>query len=351
MSFADAFGLLNSADFVPARFLFLGDYVDRGPHGLECVLYLCAMKVLYPDKVFLLRGNHEWPGVNQDTVTYGDESFLSQCIARYGEEDGKMVSRMCNEMFWYLPLAAVIDRRIFCAHGGVPRDLTAGGGQPEDVVKVLRDMRRPIMGPWPKPRIVFDLVWSDPVPNKLPRTEEFPPGFGPSPRGSEACVFDPSALETFFRREGLTHLIRAHQAVDSGIEIRNNARLITVFSTSGYNEDNRGAAVLIHENKIKIIFIDSSGFPTGEPQLFGAESPDSGDFPEDEDGGAEEHTDAKDEDDSSSDDDKDKDESTSSSSDDDKSESTSESESESDNDNEEKKEDSSEAPAVDTECE
>ena len=358
-SFADAFGLLNSADFVPARFLFLGDYVDRGPHGLECVLFLCAMKVLHPDKVFLLRGNHEWPGVNQDIGTYGCESFLSQCRSQYGEKrkdydsdsddsddddsddddkdkSGDFVCRMCNEVFRYLPIAAVVDNRIFCVHGGVPRKLTLGGGPPADVVRELRDVTRPIMGPWPKKGLIFDLVWADPVARKLPHTKDFPRGFGPSPRGSDACVFDSTALETFLRREGFTHLIRAHQAVNSGIDIRNNARLITVFSSSGYNYDNRGAAVLINENKLKIIFIDSSGNTTLDPESSGAESPDGVGHPEEEDdGNAEEHTEAKE--------DADDDDYESTSSSDSESDSDSDSDSESDSENE--------TPVADTECE
>ena len=144
-------------------------------------------------------------------------------------------------------------------------------------------------------------------------------------------MFDPSALEAFFRREGFTHLIRAHQAVDSGIEIRNNARLITVFSSSGYNGDHRGAAVLIHENKIKIIFIDSSSFNMPEPHSFTAEEVDDGEPPKDEDDDDvhEEHSES---------DSNDSDDDTSS---EDSSTSSDSSDSESDN----------ETPTADTECE
>lgn len=341
MSFADAFGLLNSADFVPARFLFLGDYVDRGPHGLECVLYLCAMKILYPDKVFLLRGNHEWPGVNTDEGFYKSGSFSRQCGEIY-KSDGPKIIEKCNSLFSYLPLAAVVDEHIFCVHGGIPREIPSERPG-TNIVQVLKEIKRPLRSVWPERPFVFDLMWSDPVPRKLPPQEGFPPGFGPSTRGEEACVFDPSALEAFFRREGFTHLIRAHQAVDSGIEIRNNARLITVFSSSGYNGDNRGAAVLIHENKIKVIFIDSSYFNMPEPHSFTAEEVDDGEPPKDEDDDDvhEEHSES----DSNDSDDDTSSEDSSTSSDSSDSESTTDDEGSSDSESD------NETPTADTECE
>jgi len=105
------------------RFLFLGDYVDRGLSGLECVGYLLALKVLYPCKIYLLRGNHELRDVNGWETHYQERSFLRQCKDRFGVAKGIEVWEAVNKVFDRLPLAAVIDRDIFCVHGGIPRPL------------------------------------------------------------------------------------------------------------------------------------------------------------------------------------------------------------------------------------
>ena len=103
------------------KFLFLGDYVDRGLLGLECVAYLFSLKILSPQKIYLLRGNHETRDVNGWIEHYGDRSFLYQCTLRFGEDLGNQIWEQVNQVFDRLPLAAVIDNEIFCVHGGFPR--------------------------------------------------------------------------------------------------------------------------------------------------------------------------------------------------------------------------------------
>lgn len=79
MRFFDLFGSPldtfsgNDADIVNNNFLFLGDYVDRGHHSLETVCMLFSLKIKYPKRVYLLRGNHEELKIN---TVYG---FKIEC--------------------------------------------------------------------------------------------------------------------------------------------------------------------------------------------------------------------------------------------------------------------------------
>ena len=88
----------------------LGDFVDRGFHSVETFLLLLALKVRYPDRMTLIRGNHE---SRQITTVYG---FYDECVRKYGSAS---VWRYCTEVFDYLALTAIVDGRVLCVHGGL----------------------------------------------------------------------------------------------------------------------------------------------------------------------------------------------------------------------------------------
>ena len=123
--FVDLLRLFEFKGLPPnANYLFLGDYVDRGPSGLECMFLLMALKVKHPENVHLLRGNHECAAINR---IYG---FYDECKRRYSIKLWKSF----QDLFNTLPLAAVIEQRIFCIHGGLSPDMES----PDDLKKFNR---------------------------------------------------------------------------------------------------------------------------------------------------------------------------------------------------------------------
>lgn len=98
--FHDLMELFRVAGDVPdTAYLFMGDFVDRGFYSLESFLLLLCLKVRYPDRVTLIRGNHE---SRQITTVYG---FYDECVRKYGSAN---VWRYCCEVFDYLALGALI---------------------------------------------------------------------------------------------------------------------------------------------------------------------------------------------------------------------------------------------------
>ncbi|GMR62522.1 hypothetical protein PMAYCL1PPCAC_32717, partial [Pristionchus mayeri] len=95
------------------KYIFLGNYVDRGRQSIEIVMALFCIKMLFPDRVFLLRGNHEFVDVNK-------KGLYKDFQNRYSDKDlAFKLYHIVNEAFAYLSIAAIVDNCYFCVHGGI----------------------------------------------------------------------------------------------------------------------------------------------------------------------------------------------------------------------------------------
>ena len=92
------------------NYLFLGDFVDRGYFSLETILLILVLKLRYPDRLHILRGNHE---CRQITQVYG---FYEECLRKYKSSS---VWKTITDLFDYFPLGALIGNSLLCLHGGL----------------------------------------------------------------------------------------------------------------------------------------------------------------------------------------------------------------------------------------
>ncbi|XP_023217323.1 serine/threonine-protein phosphatase PP1-gamma catalytic subunit B-like [Centruroides sculpturatus] len=205
-----------------SNYLFLGDYVDRGDWSLETICLLLAYKVKYPETFFLLRGNHECSNVNR---IYG---FYEECRKKCGVKLWKIF----NECFNCLPVAAIIDDKIFCCHGGLSPKLES--------LDHIRQLVRPIEVP--EEGLLCDLLWSDPEKNSKGWRENRERGI--------SVTFGTDVVEKFLLQHNFDLIIRAHQVVEDGYEFFGRRQLITLFSASNYcgEFENAGAIMFIDKD-------------------------------------------------------------------------------------------------------
>jgi len=239
-------------DMSPARFLFLGDYVDRGPHSVELCAYLFGLKILFPTRVFLLRGNHEFRAQNGERDY--DPCFLQNCEALFRKAQAKKIWDEFNNAFEYMPLAATIDDKIFCCHGGIPR-IIQNELADNPLVRLIDEIPRPLNDDQvdqAEDFIAMDLLWADPATQEEESNTE-DGWFGVNERGGDIIVFGERAVQEFIKHTGCTHLIRAHQPPKHGIEYCKSARIVTVFSSSHYcGGFNSAAIVLVNEGRLRV---------------------------------------------------------------------------------------------------
>jgi diadenosine tetraphosphatase ApaH/serine/threonine PP2A family protein phosphatase len=249
----------RTGDISLCSYVFNGDFVDRGQYSLEVVTYLFALKLRYPKRVFLNRGNHEARDTN---FFYGFFAEIGQRIGQnaqlfasrvgvdgYGpaqvgsREKAQRVWEAFNTAFDWLPLATVVQDKIIVLHGGIGKTVKSLD-QIREMQMPLRSVANPENPDAPFTQIAMDILWSDPA-----ESDEVS-GVHPNPdRGGSSTItcFGANKVNEFLRNSGAEMLIRSHQCVEDGYEFFAGGRLITVFSAVNYCDvySNNGAILEI----------------------------------------------------------------------------------------------------------
>lgn len=219
MVIGDIHGDLQALEFVIGKrqemncknILFLGDYVDRGPQGIEVLIRLFRLKLEDPEHIYLLRGNHETVDMN---LYYG---FFEEV----GSDQGFLlrVSRTYDKM----PIAAVLSGHTFCVHGGIN-----GTGNIDDIKK----------------KEAFPYLWNDPSKR---------PGLTKSTRGSTVKGFGPDIVDGFLETNNLKRIVRGHTALEKGYKWWFDGKLLSLFSCPDYvGLGNAAAFALFEKEEIKL---------------------------------------------------------------------------------------------------
>ena len=226
--FDDLLKIFRNIGYPPhSKVLFLGDYVDRGSSSLEVITLLFILKIKYPQHIYMTRGNHECHTVN---MMYG---FYEEC----NKKTNLLVWKGCNKIFSLLPIAALVENKIFCVHGGLSPKL--------DDIRAINQIKKGTKVP--NAGLLCDLMWADPGNHK----EEWV-------NNDRGCsyTFNNSVVSKFMAKNKLDLICRAHQVTDKGYEFSFGQKLVTVFSAPNYcNEYGNCGAVMRVEADLSCSFV------------------------------------------------------------------------------------------------
>ena len=185
-------------------------------------------------------------------------TYKKECLKKYGDNYGPKVFEMTNKVFDKLPVCAVIDDSIYCAHGGIPRSTR----KIEDINKIKVDLKDPER----ESAIAWQILWSDPIgaqqfketADLLQVRLEDAKGFLTNTKRGTAYLFAEEAVNNFLQSNGLTHIVRAHEVPAHGFQFNFGNKCTTIFSCSHYcGNDNEAACVHVDRQKLRIIRLDT----------------------------------------------------------------------------------------------
>ncbi|KJH44731.1 phosphoprotein phosphatase 1 domain protein [Dictyocaulus viviparus] len=221
------------------RSVFLGDFVDRGSHGVELFALLTCLKVCFPDNIFVIRGNHEEESLNQ---LY---SFVAEVYMKFDAKKNiggtQSMYEHFNNVFMNLPLACIIGGEILAMHGGISPKL--------NTLQDIRDIRRPI-DEFEKGTLACDLVWSDP--DTLNKVIDFEPNLEREATVGIGQLFSQSAVKEACKRLGVKMIVRGHQVSNSPV-------LIETKLSSCYLSRITAMEKIIHIGRMTLLIVAYSG--------------------------------------------------------------------------------------------
>lgn len=232
--FQDLIKILEKVGFPSAsnKILFNGDIVDRGSQSIECLLLIILLKITFPYSVFVNRGNHESRGC-------GRCKFYLDCHKYYGvvEDSGILKNKTnkpkrmnffdtCQSFFETIPIAHVINSKIYVVHGGITSDLR---------IDSISRMNKHEPGKYLSGYIHLS-TWYDPSEVA---------GITPNPdRGSNVKFFGPDVTQAFLKLNRFDLIIRSHTLIDKGFQEMHDGKCFTVFSAPNYCHGTNTAAVI-----------------------------------------------------------------------------------------------------------
>lgn len=210
-----------------AVFIFNGDFVDRGPSGIENFVMLLLLKLLHPQQVYLNRGNHEFEAVN---IQFG---FTNEIFTKYNTKF-RPVFQAFVSTFTTLPLCTVLNNEYFIVHGGLPQYTTT--------LDIIREKNRFVNGN--SDEVISCLMWSDPD-----EIEDWKP----SHRGM-GVVFGKSITQNFLTKNSLKKIIRSHEFVENGYRENHSGLVATIFSAPNYcGSSNDASYIEMVDGEYKVI--------------------------------------------------------------------------------------------------
>jgi serine/threonine-protein phosphatase 5 len=219
--------------------IFLGDIVDRGPNSVECIVMLFLYKIMFPNKVHIIRGNHECIMTSKIYGFYNELEYKNKSISTI-----MLFNEICK-IFSHLPIIYIISNeinmyRICAVHGCIDKktDLT-----------IIENYHH-------AENNSIDECWNDPHPEIDAFEDE------PSERGCGNYVV-PSSIKEWMMLNHVNCIIRSHEVVENGYKfgINNESYLIHIFSQPNYcgSIDNKGAFAILNDDftECEIIIFDN----------------------------------------------------------------------------------------------
>jgi len=234
----DAIKILEiGGDPANTKYLFLGDFVDRGSFSIEVLVLLYSVKLCYPQTIVMLRGNHE---CRQMTTFF---NFRSECLYKYDQE----IYDMFMDSFDLMPLSCIINGKFLAVHGGISPELKTI----EDIKRIDR-FKEP-----PKQGLICDLLWADPVENEHGVCEST---YRANDVRGCSYFYGSEAVNKFLDQNNLLSVIRAHEAQLDGFKMHTWTGksdfpvVITIFSAPNYCDvyNNKGALIQFNNNTLNI---------------------------------------------------------------------------------------------------